>query len=129
MSDICYPLVQERTEIGFEIIAVMCSEGKKNISINLHYFIQQKKVNKVIQYWSENKQKRKLNVLLFGMDSLSRLNFHRFLPKTVKFLKDDLNALEFVGYNKVGDNTVDSREKNCIIIRVIQRITYSTIVL
>lgn len=47
----------------------------------------------------------KLNVLMFGFDSLSRLGFMRKLPKSYKYLKDQLNSLVLEGYNIVGDGT------------------------
>lgn len=43
-------------------------------------------------------------MLFVGIDSISRLNFIRMLPKTYHFLKDN-NWVEFLGYNKVADNT------------------------
>ncbi|XP_024890478.1 uncharacterized protein LOC112466554 [Temnothorax curvispinosus] len=46
----------------------------------------------------------KLNVLMFGFDSLSRNTFVRKLPKTYRFIKQ-LNALVLEGYNIVGDGT------------------------
>lgn len=52
---------------------------------------------------NQNK-KKKINILVIGVDSVSRLNLHRQLPKTVNFLKAQ-NAVEMLGYNKVGDNT------------------------
>ncbi|XP_054706526.1 uncharacterized protein LOC129216339 [Uloborus diversus] len=45
------------------------------------------------------------NVLIIGIDSLSRLSFIRQLPKTYKFLKETLNAYVFRGMTKIGDNT------------------------
>ncbi|XP_015906419.3 uncharacterized protein [Parasteatoda tepidariorum] len=45
------------------------------------------------------------NVLVIGIDSVSRLSFIRNLPKTYKFLKHNLNAFIFRGMTKVGDNT------------------------
>ncbi|GFY52066.1 uncharacterized protein TNIN_290791 [Trichonephila inaurata madagascariensis] len=45
------------------------------------------------------------NVLIIGIDSLSRLSFIRHLPKTYKFLIKNLNAFVFRGMTKVGDNT------------------------
>ncbi|GFT54430.1 uncharacterized protein NPIL_533871 [Nephila pilipes] len=45
------------------------------------------------------------NVLMIGIDSLSRLSFMRYLPKTYKFLTKNLNAFVFKGMTKVGDNT------------------------
>lgn len=51
---------------------------------------------------SDNKQK--LSVLIVGVDSVSRLNFHRLMPRTLGIIKE-LGAVELYGYNKVGDNT------------------------
>lgn len=47
----------------------------------------------------------KLNVLMFGFDSLSRNTFIRKLPKTYRFIKHKLDALVLEGYNIVGDGT------------------------
>lgn len=47
----------------------------------------------------------KLNVLMFGFDSLSRLMFMRKLPKTYDKLIS-LNAIVLEGYNIVGDGTL-----------------------
>ncbi|CAN7942821.1 unnamed protein product, partial [Ixodes hexagonus] len=45
------------------------------------------------------------NVLIFGLDSVSRLSMMRLLPKTYEFLVNKLGAVVFRGMNKVGDNT------------------------
>lgn len=45
-----------------------------------------------------------LSVLIIGLDSVSRLNFHRMMPRTVEILKE-LEAVEMLGYTKVADNT------------------------
>ncbi|XP_048514865.1 uncharacterized protein LOC105688188 isoform X2 [Athalia rosae] len=47
----------------------------------------------------------KLNVLMFGFDSLSRNTFIRKLPKSYRYLKQSLNSLVLEGYNIVGDGT------------------------
>ncbi|KAI5632602.1 hypothetical protein NE865_14705 [Phthorimaea operculella] len=44
------------------------------------------------------------NVLIMGIDAISRLNFHRTMVKTEAYLKKK-GAVELMGYNKVGDNT------------------------
>lgn len=44
------------------------------------------------------------NVIVMGIDAISRLNFYRTMPKTLAFLKRK-GAIELLGYNKVGDNT------------------------
>lgn len=46
-----------------------------------------------------------INVMVLGIDAVSRLNFHRQMPRTASVLLDRLNAVELLGYNKVGDNT------------------------
>nr|XP_017009104.2 uncharacterized protein LOC108065589 [Drosophila takahashii] len=48
--------------------------------------------------------KRKPSVLMFGIDSLSRINLRRTMPKVHSFLKRD-GWFELQGYNKIGDNT------------------------
>ncbi|XP_071162732.1 uncharacterized protein [Mytilus edulis] len=50
--------------------------------------------------------KDRLNVLLVMIDSASRINSLRYLPKTRKYLTDTLEAVEMLGYNKVADNTM-----------------------
>ena len=45
------------------------------------------------------------NLLIIGIDGISRINAIRNLPKTYKYLKEELNAIEFLGYNKVQDNS------------------------
>ncbi|XP_064460051.1 uncharacterized protein LOC135370271 [Ornithodoros turicata] len=47
----------------------------------------------------------RLNVLILGIDSVSRLNFNRHLPLSGKFVREVLKAYEFFGYNKVGLNS------------------------
>ncbi|XP_044251656.2 uncharacterized protein [Drosophila takahashii] len=48
--------------------------------------------------------KRKPSVLMFGIDSLSRINLRRTMPKVYNFLKGE-GWFELQGYNKIGDNT------------------------
>lgn len=43
--------------------------------------------------------------MMIGLDSVSRLNFHRQFPTTYKILRERLAAYEMYGYNKVRDNT------------------------
>ena len=89
----------------FNSIVVTCSVKNKTVLTTLHYILQPRKVQKKLNYWNESQVKNQLNVIFFGTDSVSRLNFHRHLPKSLHFLRKHLNALEFYGYNKVGDNS------------------------
>lgn len=45
------------------------------------------------------------SVLIFGLDSMSRLNVIRQLPRTYHFLTNVLDAIVFTGMTKTGDNT------------------------
>lgn len=47
----------------------------------------------------------RLNIILVGIDSISKLNFLRHFKKTRAFLKDTMHPFSMRGYTKVGDNT------------------------
>ncbi|CAK9833930.1 hypothetical protein ANTRET_LOCUS10540 [Anthophora retusa] len=63
------------------------------------------KVKETNKWENVGNQALKLNVLMFGFDSLSRNTFIRKLPKTYQYLKEYLGALILEGYNIVGDGT------------------------
>ncbi|KAJ8729267.1 hypothetical protein PYW08_000848 [Mythimna loreyi] len=44
------------------------------------------------------------NVIILGLESMSRLNFHRTMPLTSNFLKER-GVVELLGYSKLGDNS------------------------
>ncbi|XP_052867755.1 uncharacterized protein LOC128273759 [Anopheles cruzii] len=48
---------------------------------------------------------QKLNVMILGIDAVSRLNLHRQMNQTMDYVLNTLNGIEMFGYNKVGDNT------------------------
>ncbi|CAH1780947.1 unnamed protein product [Owenia fusiformis] len=52
----------------------------------------------------ENKHP-KLDVLMFGFDSVSRMSWIRNLPKSYKYFTEVLNGVVLEGYNIVGDGT------------------------
>ncbi|KAF8784382.1 uncharacterized protein LOC129958501 [Argiope bruennichi] len=49
--------------------------------------------------------KEKLNVIIVGIDSISKLNFVRYFQNTLKYLRTDVSAIELHGFVKVADNT------------------------
>nr|CAH7722093.1 unnamed protein product [Callosobruchus chinensis] len=51
-----------------------------------------------------SKSTKPLSVLFIVIDSVSRLNVERTMPRTKQFLVDN-GFLEYVGYNKIDDNT------------------------
>jgi hypothetical protein len=46
-----------------------------------------------------------LNVLTLGLDAVSHMNFIRTMPRSYKYLREELSAFGMKGYTKVGDNT------------------------
>lgn len=46
-----------------------------------------------------------LSVIIMGTDGVSRANLRRHMPRTFKYLKEDLEAADLQGYIKVADNT------------------------
>lgn len=46
-----------------------------------------------------------ISVMVIGVDSVSRMQFHRQLPSTDRILKQQMNAIEMLGYHVVGENT------------------------
>ncbi|WAR00273.1 hypothetical protein MAR_024645 [Mya arenaria] len=47
-----------------------------------------------------------LSVVMFGVDSVSRSASIRKLPKTNRYLREELGSYDFKGYMKVGENTL-----------------------
>lgn len=73
---------------------------------NVHFVVQRKP--EVIERLSNvnyaSTDKRAPSVLMVGIDSISRLNLIRAMPKTAQLLYDN-GWFEMKGYNKMGDNT------------------------
>lgn len=46
-----------------------------------------------------------MNVLIFGLESMSHLSYQRKLPKTYAYLQEVLGSVTMKGYNIVGDST------------------------
>lgn len=88
-------------DIAADFFRVSCSDESGSIYTNLHAHVASKKVS----IKSNIRRQTQYNVYIFGIDSVSRLNGIRMLPKTYKYLTDVLGAFDFQGYTKVGDNT------------------------
>lgn len=92
-----------------------CIEFKKIIAAN-HEFVRvecfyfDEKVYddffvfKYIQPYMRTDNLKSYNVLVIGIESVSRMNFHRTMVKTSDFLRRR-GSIELLGYNKVGDNS------------------------
>ncbi|XP_053625963.1 uncharacterized protein LOC128683903 isoform X1 [Plodia interpunctella] len=96
-------------EAMHEFVRVSCGNEFKIIYQQYFLFAPLKEVTPIdiIGYEDEphnNRSLNTLNVIVMGIDAISRLNFHRTMPKTLSFLRRK-GAIELLGYNKVGDNT------------------------
>lgn len=86
--------------IRTDFVNVKCFIGGKMVYSRLHYQVYRPPESK------RRNPKRKYSVLIFGMDSVSRLAAIRELPKTMSYLENNLGAYVFKGYTKLGDNTL-----------------------
>lgn len=87
-----------------EFVAIECFYGEKTVYKQYYIFAPKKKIilhDKAVEI-PENKSA--YNVIILGIDNVSRMNFHRTMPKTLHYLLDN-GAIELMGYNKVGDNS------------------------
>lgn len=86
-----------------ENIQVFCENGNQSqLYVDFHSFFPKRA--------DEEKSKVKdadenYNVMILGVDSVSKLNFHRMFNMTSRTILEELEAIELQGYNKVGDNT------------------------
>ncbi|GAB0095698.1 uncharacterized protein DMENIID0001_111090 [Sergentomyia squamirostris] len=94
---------RHRVAAGEEFIKVTCNNlGLGEIYQDFHYFVPDRDPpGDAVPAAS----RRKANVIVIGIDSISRLNFRRQLQKSTHLLLEEMNAIEMEGYNKVGDNT------------------------
>ncbi|XP_021917636.1 uncharacterized protein LOC110828852 isoform X2 [Zootermopsis nevadensis] len=106
-ADNCTSFKNE-VSIEEEFVKVTCSVDNQIVYKNYHAFVPIKiKVEKFCKDARENTSSRnreRMSVLILGMDAVSRLNFHRQMPKTESLLRR-MHAIELFGYNKVADNT------------------------
>lgn len=105
ISNKCVPFRHDGMQIHYELIKIECQP--QNYS-NVHMFIEHKTEEEKAAAWVAY-EKLKLNdfynVVMIGVDTVSRLNGIRQLNKTQTLMRNKFNVLEFPGYNKVGENT------------------------
>ncbi|XP_042227514.1 uncharacterized protein LOC121869958 isoform X2 [Homarus americanus] len=109
------PLVENKMPISEDGIAVTCynsSQGNNTMVYqNVHYFIQQKRIEKKRRlfkekYGSRSEHPEKLSVLMLGIDGVARYNSIRQMPHFYQYLTEELGGLDFRGYTKIGENTL-----------------------
>lgn len=126
-----YPKTQQKIIFRFgdvvrvpeEFVRVVCRVPgrKKEVYQDYHFFMKNKQttsessdkhqisdIDNNIGTDEENKKNESnepMSVMVFGIDSVSRLNFHRQMNESAEVLLNDLRAIEMFGFNKVADNT------------------------
>ncbi|XP_026326879.1 uncharacterized protein LOC113235410 [Hyposmocoma kahamanoa] len=91
-------------EVVNEYVQVTCEYNFRSIYEQYFLFAPKKPLMTNGDNFVEINQNKSYNIIIMGMDAISRLNFHRTMPKTLAFLQKR-EAIELKGYNKVGDNT------------------------
>ncbi|KAJ1528526.1 hypothetical protein ONE63_006932 [Megalurothrips usitatus] len=86
--------------VPHEFVRVSCTSGTKEVYKDFHAFVPVNEPS-ASEFTSDNS----LNVLIVGIDSVSRLNFVRKMPRTKAFIDEQLGGRIMLGYNKVEDNT------------------------
>lgn len=88
------------TEVNSEFIRVECKVAENKI------FYKDFQLFAPVKYSPEGSpfSEGRVSVLVIGVSTLSRLNFHRDMPLTSKALLDELGGIELQGYNKVGED-------------------------
>ncbi|XP_026487707.2 uncharacterized protein LOC113394568 [Vanessa tameamea] len=92
-------------EVMNEFVRVTCNFKESIIYEQFFLFAPKKPFVSFKDEFSEMQMNQtSFNVVIMGIDAISRLNFYRTMPKTLAYLKKK-GAIELFGYNKVGDNT------------------------
>lgn len=104
------PLEAHRTLIGEDGVLVTCWDGAEQVYQNVHYFIQPRRSRGKRKEFLKSHGQRgtrpdQLSVAIMGTDAVARGNLRRHMPKTFRFLREELDAIDLSGYVKVADNT------------------------
>lgn len=98
-------------EVEHEFVRVSCEYDQKTVYDQFFLFAIKKMFDFTEHRFGQNIMNTPpkndtpfYNVIVMGIDAISRLNFYRTMPKTLDYLKKK-GAIELLGYNKVGDNT------------------------
>ena len=99
-------------KVNTDFVKVKCyNKIKQVLYVNFHAFIPRNvsldtlRHDRYIKHVSDNHISERLNVIILGIDTVSRNTFLRQMNKTREYIKDKLGSIKMIGYNKVGDNT------------------------
>lgn len=99
----CIPIKKNiaTLEPSHEFILVRCKSGDSAIYTNTHAIMRPRPdIRERLDTFAANHVQRPLSVLMMSIDSISRLNLLRALPKTAQHMYDN-GWFELQGYNKV----------------------------
>lgn len=87
--------------LDYDHIRAECFQNDNKIYDNVHSTVPEKRdVKKRLRNW--HGKGKPISVLFLGIDTMSRMNFIRTMPKTAKYIYGDTNDwYQFNGYNKV----------------------------
>lgn len=89
----------KKIKLTSDFVYVQCSNWM-GIPVYKDYLAKVQKIETIRKY-----EEKELDVLVIGLDSVSKSNFMRQLPKAYKLLTKKLHATVLIGFNKVGPNT------------------------
>lgn len=102
----CVPIKKNIAKLDAtqEFILVRCKSRDSAIYTNTHAIMRQRPdIRKRLDTFAAKHEQRPLSVLMLSIDSISRLNLLRAMPKTAQHLYDN-GWFELQGYNKVHFN-------------------------
>lgn len=89
-----------------EYLRLQCFYNGVNIFNDFYATIQIKsEVEKRCNSKIIEPDKDRVNVIVLTIDSLSRLNFHRQMPQSSRWILEKMHGVEMMGYTKLADNT------------------------
>ncbi|CAL8139310.1 unnamed protein product [Orchesella dallaii] len=125
---LCRPIHENETEIslpsGTQFVTIKCENATNNLSFstlnqteNWLDTVNPNITHKEVIFFvsppniSNNKissitKKDHLNIILFGLDGVSRMNFIRLMRSSYRFLTTKLNPIELHGYNSLASSTL-----------------------
>lgn len=110
-SDVRYAIPYgDMVRVSDEFVRVTCTLNDAELYRDYHFFFPEHENVSTTTTDSHGEgdttnDAEKYNVVVIGVDSVSRLNFHRQMNESASILLNQMHAIELFGYNKVADNT------------------------
>lgn len=99
-------LLPNTTEFLFVKCKAKSSKSKKPVYVDAHATIRRKEnVTERLEQFKDQDTRKPISVLMMGIDSVSRLNLIRAMPRTAQTFYDN-GWFELRGYNKVFQNKI-----------------------